>query len=147
MKLVWALTFLAFLPVAPAAAQSGRVTGYSEASARIKSKNIDKYNEDRRELDKKITDEAIAYIENQLNINGQKSIVLYNETWHKGIVGIVASRLSERYFRPTIVLTKSNNMITGSARSVPGFDVYKAIESCKDILENFGGHTYAAGLI
>jgi single-stranded-DNA-specific exonuclease len=142
--------------IGPRINASGRIMNGKEAvdlllatditSARIKSKNIDKYNEDRRELDKKITDEAIAYIENQLNINGQKSIVLYNETWHKGIVGIVASRLSERYFRPTIVLTKSNNMITGSARSVPGFDVYKAIESCKDILENFGGHTYAAGL-
>jgi len=116
------------------------------ASARQKSKNIDEYNEERRELDKKITDEAIEYIENHVDINAQKSIVLYNETWHKGIVGIVASRLTEKYFRPTIVLTKSNEMISGSARSVIGFDVYKAIESCRDILENFGGHTYAAGL-
>jgi single-stranded-DNA-specific exonuclease len=81
-----------------------------------------------------------------VNIDTQKSIVLYNETWHKGIVGIVASRLTEKYFRPAIVLTKSNDMISGSARSVIGFDVYKAIESCRDILENFGGHTYAAGL-
>lgn len=142
--------------IGPRINASGRIMNGKEAvdlllandivSARNKSKNIDKYNEDRRELDKKITEEAIEYIDNQLNINGQKSIVLYNETWHKGIVGIVASRLAERYFRPTIVLTKSNNLISGSARSVPGFDVYKAIESCKDILENFGGHTYAAGL-
>lgn len=116
------------------------------ASAREKSKNIDKYNEDRRELDKKITEEAIEYIENHLNIENQKSVVLYNETWHKGIVGIVASRLTERYYRPAVVLTKSNGFISGSARSVPGFDVYQAIESCRDILENFGGHTYAAGL-
>ncbi|MGI6573501.1 MAG: single-stranded-DNA-specific exonuclease RecJ [Fermentimonas sp.] len=116
------------------------------ASAREKSKNIDKYNEDRRELDKKITEEAIEYIENHLDIENQKSVVLYNETWHKGIVGIVASRLTERYYRPAVVLTKSNGFISGSARSVPGFDVYKAIESCRDILENFGGHTYAAGL-
>ncbi len=116
------------------------------ASAREKSKNIDKYNEDRRELDKKITDEAIEYIDNHLNIDSKKSVVLYNETWHKGIVGIVASRLTERYYRPAVVLTKSNGFISGSARSVPGFDVYKAIESCRDILENFGGHTYAAGL-
>ena len=115
--------------------------------ARIKSKNIDKYNEDRRELDKKITEEAINYIDTQTDVNEHKSIVIYNENWHKGIVGIVASRLTERYYRPAIVLTKSNNnFISGSARSVVGFDVYKAIESCKDILVNFGGHTYAAGL-
>ncbi len=116
------------------------------AAAREKSKHIDKYNEDRRELDKRITDEAIEYIESHLDIENQKSVVLYNETWHKGIVGIVASRLTERYYRPAVVLTKSNGMISGSARSVPGFDIYKAIESCRDILENFGGHTYAAGL-
>ena len=116
------------------------------ASARQKSKSIDEYNEERRELDKKITDEAIEYIENHVDTNNLKSIVLYNEEWHKGIVGIVASRLTEKYFRPTIVLTKSNGMISGSARSVVGFDVYHAIESCRDILENFGGHTYAAGL-
>lgn len=116
------------------------------ASAREKSKNIDQYNVDRRELDKKTTEEAIEYIETEMDISNKKSIVLYNENWHKGIIGIVASRLTEKYFRPAIVLTKSNSMISGSARSVIGFDVYKAIESCKDLLENFGGHTYAAGL-
>ena len=115
-------------------------------SARIKTKSIDQYNADRRELDKKITKQAINYIDNHVNIESLKGIVVYNETWHKGIVGIVASRLTERYHRPAIVLTKSNGMISGSARSVHGFDVYKAIESCRDILENFGGHTYAAGL-
>ncbi|MDR0422693.1 MAG: single-stranded-DNA-specific exonuclease RecJ [Proteiniphilum sp.] len=114
--------------------------------AREKGKNIDKYNEDRRELDKRITDEAFAYIESNMDIAARKSIVIYNETWHKGVVGIVASRLTEKYYRPAIVLTKSGGLISGSARSVPGFDVYKAIESCRDILENFGGHTYAAGL-
>ena len=114
--------------------------------ARIKTKSIDKYNEDRRELDKKITKQAINYIDNHVNIESLKGIVVYDETWHKGIVGIVASRLTERYYRPSIVLTKSNGMVSGSARSVHGFDVYKAIESCRDILENFGGHTYAAGL-
>lgn len=143
--------------IGPRINASGRMTNGMEAvdlmlapdmaSARVKSKNIDKYNEDRRELDKRITDEAIDYIEKNIDIEKQKSIVLYNETWRKGIVPIVASRLSERYFRPAIVLTKSNNgMISGSARSVVGFDIYKAIESCRDILENFGGHTYAAGL-
>ncbi|MDI9604740.1 MAG: single-stranded-DNA-specific exonuclease RecJ [Bacteroidota bacterium] len=142
--------------IGPRINASGRMMNGKEAvdlmlandmvSAREKSKNIDKYNEDRRELDKKITEEAIEYIENHLDIENQKSVVLYNETWHKGIVGIVASRLTERYYRPAVVLTKSNGFISGSARSVPGFDVYTAIESCRDILENFGGHTYAAGL-
>ncbi|MDR2815354.1 MAG: single-stranded-DNA-specific exonuclease RecJ [Proteiniphilum sp.] len=142
--------------IGPRINASGRMMNGKEAvdlmiendmtSAREKSKNIDKYNEDRRELDKKITDEAVAYIDSHIDIVKQKSIVIYNETWHKGIVGIVASRLTEKYYRPAVVLTKSGEMISGSARSVPGFDVYKAIESCRDILENFGGHTYAAGL-
>ena len=142
--------------IGPRINASGRMMNGKEAvdlmlandmtAAREKSKNIDKYNEDRRELDKRITDDALDYIDNHIDIKHQKSIVLYDETWHKGIVGIVASRLTEKYYRPAVVLTKSNNMISGSARSVPGFDVYKAIESCRDILENFGGHTYAAGL-
>lgn len=142
--------------IGPRINASGRMMNGKEAvdlmiendmtAAREKSKNIDKYNEDRRELDKKITDEAISYIDQNIDIAHQKSIVIYNETWHKGIVGIVASRLTEKYYRPAVVLTKSGGMISGSARSVPGFDVYKAIESCRDILENFGGHTYAAGL-
>ncbi|MCE5205676.1 MAG: single-stranded-DNA-specific exonuclease RecJ, partial [Porphyromonadaceae bacterium] len=142
--------------IGPRINASGRMMNGKEAvdlmlandmtAAREKSKNIDKYNEDRRELDKKITEEAVDYIDNHVDIKQQKSIVLYDETWHKGIVGIVASRLTEKYYRPAVVLTKSNNMISGSARSVPGFDVYRAIESCRDILENFGGHTYAAGL-
>lgn len=114
--------------------------------AREKSTNIDHYNDDRRELDKRITDEAISFIDENIDMKSKKSIVIYSETWHKGVIGIVASRLTEKYLRPAVVLTKSQGMITGSARSVMGFDVYKAIESCKDILENFGGHTYAAGL-
>lgn len=142
--------------IGPRINASGRMMNGKEAvelllstdmtSARIKTKSIDKYNEDRRELDKKITKQAFNYIDNHVNIESLKGIVVYDETWHKGIVGIVASRLTERYYRPAIVLTKSNGMISGSARSVHGFDVYKAIESCRDILENFGGHTYAAGL-
>ena len=142
--------------IGPRINASGRMMNGKEAvelmlasdmtAAREKSKLIDKYNVDRRELDKKITDEAIEHIDQHIDLENQKSIVLYNETWHKGIVGIVASRLTEKYFRPAVVLTKSNGVISGSARSVPGFDVYKAIESCRDILENFGGHTYAAGL-
>lgn len=114
--------------------------------AREKSANIDHYNDDRRELDKRITDEAILFIDQNMDMKSKKSIVIYNETWHKGVIGIVASRLTEKHLRPAVVLTKSQGMITGSARSVMGFDVYKAIEACKDILENFGGHTYAAGL-
>ncbi len=142
--------------IGPRINASGRMMNGKEAvdlmlaadmsQAREKSKNIDKYNEDRRELDKKITEEAIDFIDNEIDITEQKSIVLYNNTWHKGIIGIVASRLTERYYRPAVVLTKSGEMISGSARSVHGFDVYRAIEACKDILENFGGHTYAAGL-
>ena len=73
-------------------------------------------------------------------------MVIYNESWHKGVIGIVASRLTEQYYRPAVVLTRSDGVATGSARSVSGFDVYKAVQSCSDLLENFGGHTYAAGL-
>ena len=80
------------------------------------------------------------------SLANKKAIVVYNPHWHKGVVGIVASRLSEEYCRPSIVLTKSNGIVSGSARSVRGFDLYKAIESCRDLLENFGGHRYAAGL-
>jgi len=111
-----------------------------------KSENINQYNEDRRELDKRITDEANAIINEIQNIEDQKGIVVYNPEWHKGVIGIVASRLSEKYYRPSVVLTKSSELITGSARSIAGFDIYRAIEACRDLLENFGGHTYAAGL-
>lgn len=116
------------------------------ASAKEKSENINQYNEERRELDKKITDEANAIIEGVQSQEDRKAIVVYNPEWHKGVIGIVASRLTEKYYRPAVVLTKSSELITGSARSVTGFDIYKAIESCRDLLENFGGHTYAAGL-
>jgi len=114
--------------------------------AREKSENINQYNEDRRDLDKRITDEANAIIDEIKDIENQKGIVVYNPDWHKGVIGIVASRLTEKYYRPSVVLTKSSELITGSARSIAGFDIYKAIESCRDLLENFGGHTYAAGL-
>jgi single-stranded-DNA-specific exonuclease len=114
--------------------------------AREKSENINQYNEERRELDKRITDEANAIINEIKNIEDQKGIIVYDPTWHKGVIGIVASRLTEKYYRPAVVLTKSSELITGSARSIVGFDIYKAIESCRDLLENFGGHTYAAGL-
>ena len=117
------------------------------ADAYQKAKNIDQYNKDRKELDKRITEEANAIIENHRNLlTGKKSIVIYNKDWHKGIIGIVASRLTELYYKPSVVLTLSNGLATGSSRSVQGFDVYSAIDASRDLLENFGGHTYAVGL-
>ena len=110
------------------------------------AKKIDYTNNARKNIDRSITQEAIAMHEKELCLKSKKSIVLYNKNWHKGVVGIVASRLIETFYRPTIILTSSNNMATGSARSVIGFDIYQAIEACSDLLENFGGHMYAAGL-
>jgi single-stranded-DNA-specific exonuclease len=114
--------------------------------AKEKSGTINEYNNDRKDLDKNITDEAIQLIASDEIFKSRKSIVVYKPDWHKGVIGIVASRLSEEYYKPSIVLTKSNGMASGSARSVPGFDIYKAIDSCRDLLQNFGGHMYAAGL-
>lgn len=111
-----------------------------------RSSTINIYNNDRKDLDKNITDEAIALIRMDERYADRKSIVVYKPDWHKGVIGIVASRLSEEYYKPTVVLTESNGFASGSARSVFGFDLYKAVESCKDLLENFGGHMYAAGL-
>ncbi|MBQ5718278.1 MAG: single-stranded-DNA-specific exonuclease RecJ [Alistipes sp.] len=107
---------------------------------------IDAYNQDRKSIDRSVTQEAHDYIEQHPDLKALKSTVVYNPKWMKGIVGIVASRLIETYYRPTVVLTMSNGFVTGSARSVPGFDLYQAVESCSDLLENFGGHMYAAGL-
>src|SRR5574344_175703 len=118
-----------------------------EFTAALKeANNINEYNEQRKDIDKQMTEEAKQIVEKLESQEHQSSIVLYNEQWKKGVIGIVASRLTEIYFRPTVVLTLDNDIATGSARSVSGFDVYKAIESCRDILENFGGHTYAVGL-
>lgn len=112
-----------------------------------KGKNIDQYNKDRKELDKRITEEANLLIRNNVGIvSGKRSIVIYNKDWHKGIIGIVASRLAELYYKPSVVLTFSNGVATGSSRSVQGFDIYSAINSTRDLLMNFGGHTYAVGL-
>lgn len=110
------------------------------------SKNIDLYNEQRRGIDKQVTEEAnqiVSRIDPQRHLS---SLVLYDENWTKGVIGIVASRLTELYFRPTVVLTREGQFATGSARSVAGFDVHAAIKSCRDLLINFGGHTYACGL-
>ena len=107
---------------------------------------IDMCNQDRKNIDRSITQQAHELIERNPEMKARKSTVIYNPKWMKGIVGIVASRLIETYYRPTVVLTMSNGFVTGSARSVPGFDLYQAVESCSDLLENFGGHIYAAGL-
>ena len=112
-----------------------------------KGRAIDQYNKDRKELDKQITLEANNIIEKNVEIvQGKRSIVIYNKNWHKGIIGIVASRLTELYYKPSVVLTYSNGLVTGSSRSVQGFDIYSAVDSARDLLENFGGHTYAVGL-
>ena len=107
---------------------------------------INSCNNDRKNVDRLITHEALRMIASDSKAPHRNTTVLFNPTWHKGVVGIVASRLIETYYRPTVVLTQSGNMATGSARSVPGFDLYQAVEACADLLESFGGHMYAAGL-
>ena len=110
------------------------------------SQTINNFNLDRRNIDTEITRQAIEMIQSDASLKEKNSTVLYNPEWHKGVIGIVASRLLDHFYRPTVILTKSNGMVTGSARSVNGFDLYQAIESCSDLLVNFGGHKYAAGL-
>ncbi|MDD3568703.1 MAG: single-stranded-DNA-specific exonuclease RecJ [Bacteroidales bacterium] len=107
---------------------------------------VNSCNNDRKFVDRSITHEALRLIATNPELQNKKTTVLFNPEWHKGVVGIVASRLIETYYRPTVVLTESNGLATGSARSVPGFDLYQAVEACSDLLENFGGHMYAAGL-
>ncbi|MFN8335013.1 MAG: single-stranded-DNA-specific exonuclease RecJ [Cyclobacteriaceae bacterium] len=103
-------------------------------------------NDTRRQFDLDITEEALSMIHNNEVLRSAKSTVLFKNTWHKGVIGIVAARCIEKYYRPTVILTESNDKITGSARSVMGFDLYEAICKCSDLLEKFGGHKYAAGL-
>lgn len=110
------------------------------------AERIDQENDDRKKDDKEMTEEANEIVTSLSDGENRHAIVLYNENWKRGVIGIVASRLTEVFYKPAVVLTKTGSLATGSARSVSGFDVYKAIESCKDLLENFGGHTYAAGL-
>ncbi len=142
--------------IGPRINASGRIQNGKEAvdllteknfkNALEKSNQINQYNELRKDLDKAMTEEANQIVEKLENLSDKRSIVIFNEDWHKGVIGIVASRLTEIYYRPAVVLTRTGDMATGSARSVSGFDVHKAIEYCRDLLENFGGHTYAAGL-
>lgn len=117
------------------------------AGALEKSQNIDQYNEDRKELDKRITEEASRILEEHIDINRRKSIVIYNKDWHKGIIGIVASRLTELYYRPAVVLTLSDGLATGSARSVQGFDIYKAVESWSRLTRKFRRTHLCRGII
>ena len=116
------------------------------STALEKANQINQYNETRKDLDKAMTEEANQIVENLEDLSDRRTIVIFNEEWHKGVIGIVASRLTEVYYRPAVVLTRTNDLATGSARAVSGFDVYKAIENCRDLLEYFGGHTYASGL-
>lgn len=142
--------------IGPRINASGRIQKGKEAvdlliekdykQAHEKGNLINGYNEQRKDLDKTMTEEANKIVDSLENLSERRSIVIYNEEWHKGVIGIVASRLTEIYYRPAVVLTRTEGLATGSARSVSGFDVYSAIEHCRDLLENFGGHTYAAGL-
>ena len=118
----------------------------NDKAANMQANLINHYNDQRKDLDKSMTEEANNIVESLDPEHESKALVIYNPEWHKGIVGIVASRLAEVFCRPSVVLTRSEDVATGSARSVGGFDVYKAVENCRDLLENFGGHTYAAGL-
>ncbi len=142
--------------IAPRINAAGRIEHGTKAVELLISRNedlagflgddINETNTARKNLDQLITDQAFQQIEDDPTFKNLKSTVVYNPEWHKGIIGIVASRLTDKYYRPTIVLTLSNGMVSGSARSVKDFDVYNAIESCSDLLEQFGGHMYAAGL-
>ena len=142
--------------IGPRINASGRIQNGKEAvelliekdfsAALEKANQINQYNETRKDLDKTMPEAANQIVDHLEGLADRRSIVIYNEAWHKGVIGIVASRLTEIYYRPAVVLTRTDNLATGSARSVSGFDVYKAIEHCRDLLENFGGHTYAAGL-
>lgn len=118
----------------------------NEETALVAGEVVNKNNTERRDLDKQITAQAIEQLEARSDWSNRRSTVVFDPGWHKGVVGIVASRLIERWYRPTIVLTQANGMVTGSARSVRDFDIYDAIESCSDLLHQFGGHKYAAGL-
>lgn len=118
----------------------------NEEDANILADTVNTKNDARRDFDSSITEEAIEMIRKNEEQVATKSTVLYKEDWHKGVIGIVASRCIEKFYRPTVILTESNDMVTGSARSVDGFDVYAAISECSELLDQFGGHMYAAGV-
>lgn len=153
-KKVLTITDVVFI-VAPRINAAGRVKHGNEAVALLTEYNLEQaeqfaseiegYNSDRKDLDKQITKEALLQIEENKETE-RFSTVVYQESWHKGVIGIVASRLVENYYRPTIVFTKSGDKLAASARSVKDFDVYNALEACAEHLEQFGGHMYAAGM-
>lgn len=153
-KKVLTITDVVFI-IAPRINAAGRIkhgneavallTEYDLDQAEIFASEIEQHNSDRKDLDKQITVEALSQIEEN-NEKQKFTTVVYNENWHKGVIGIVASRLTETYYRPTIVFTKSGDKLAASARSVKDFDVYNALEACSEHLEQFGGHMYAAGM-
>ncbi|HTH58450.1 MAG TPA: single-stranded-DNA-specific exonuclease RecJ [Cyclobacteriaceae bacterium] len=118
----------------------------SETEANALAEKVNIKNDLRREFDLNITEEAVAMIESSETLRTAKSTVLFKDSWHKGVIGIVAARCVEKYYRPTVILTESNDKVTGSARSIKDFDLYRALEDCSDLLDKFGGHKYAAGL-
>ncbi len=131
--------------------ESGRLavellTATETGKAMMIGEQINNNNNERKSIDREITQEALEMVQNGQCLASDNVTIVYNPNWNKGVVGIVASRLVEAFYKPTVVLTKSNGFVTGSARSVAGFDLYESIESCADLLENFGGHVYAAGL-
>ncbi len=153
-KTVLTITDVVFI-IAPRINAAGRMKHGQHAVDLLRENNleqaetfaieIEQFNTDRRDLDREITEQAIQQIQ-QNEEEERFTSVVYNENWHKGVIGIVASRLTEMYYRPTLVFTKSGNKLAASARSVKGFDVYSALENCSDCIEQFGGHKYAAGL-
>jgi single-stranded-DNA-specific exonuclease len=155
VKRTLSIADLVFL-IAPRINAAGRIESGSRAVdllvagneevAQATGLHINQNNTDRKDLDMSITQHALLMMENDAAVQTKKSTVLFHAEWHKGVVGIVASRLTEKYYRPTIILTQSDGVITGSARSVKDFDVYEAIDACSDLLVQFGGHKYAAGL-
>ncbi len=122
------------------------MTSAGEDEARTIAHQVNQHNNERRNFDQTITEHAFELIAKDPDFINRKSTILFHKEWHKGVIGIVASRLIEKFYRPTIILTESNGMATGSARSVDGFDLYSAIETCSDLLDQYGGHTHAAGL-
>jgi single-stranded-DNA-specific exonuclease len=153
-KKILTITDVVFI-IAPRINAAGRMKHGNHAVTLLSEKDqnlaaeyavdINQFNTDRREADKQITIEALAQIEANDEKKGFTTVV-YNENWHKGVIGIVASRLTETYYRPTLIFTKSGDILAASARSVKGFDVYNALESCSEFIQQFGGHKYAAGL-
>ncbi len=122
------------------------LVGKKNEDLKVFTERLDNANIERKAYDESITNEALEMLEEDENYKHAKSTVLYKEDWHKGVIGIVASRCTDHYYRPTIILTRSNGKATGSARSVNGFDIYEAIDNCADLLDQYGGHAHAAGL-